>query len=241
MLVLSVVMQMTQRIRKFNYQPQCKFASKQLSMKNNNLGSKVKALRISKGYSQEYLAECCRLSLRTIQRIESGATQPHGDSLQRLATCFEIPVHKLTEVAESIRPEFAELPEDRVYLMAIHLSALSFFLWAPLGVIVPFALWVIKRNSIKGIDEIAKRVVNFQITWCLIHYGWLLFFTTSIIFHFNMPVSNIGFGGLGLPEIILIMGIAIPYAYNAIMIVVNTCLAFNGRAAFYQPAIKIFR
>ena len=54
-------------------------------MNRTVVAGKIKALRISKGYSQEYLSELTNLSLRTIQRIESSETTAGGDRLNRVA------------------------------------------------------------------------------------------------------------------------------------------------------------
>ena len=51
-------------------------------MKNLELSKKIKELRTRKGLSQEELSEEAGLSLRTIQRIENGETEPRSDSLK---------------------------------------------------------------------------------------------------------------------------------------------------------------
>lgn len=53
------------------------------------LSEKVKEIRLKKGISQELLAEESGLSLRTIQRIESGQTEPRGDTLKRIASSLQ--------------------------------------------------------------------------------------------------------------------------------------------------------
>jgi transcriptional regulator with XRE-family HTH domain len=55
----------------------------------------VRKLRLSKGWSQEQLANLCNLSIRTIQRIERGQ-KPSLESLTSLAAVFEIDVSDLT-------------------------------------------------------------------------------------------------------------------------------------------------
>jgi transcriptional regulator with XRE-family HTH domain len=45
-------------------------------MKNAELAKKIKELRARKGLSQDELATASQLNLRTIQRIESGETEP---------------------------------------------------------------------------------------------------------------------------------------------------------------------
>ena len=48
-------------------------------MDNSYLALRVKELRNQKGISQEFLAEESGLSLRTIQRIEKGESNPTGE------------------------------------------------------------------------------------------------------------------------------------------------------------------
>ncbi|MCK5442941.1 MAG: helix-turn-helix transcriptional regulator [Maribacter sp.] len=59
-------------------------------MKNKDLAKKIKELRKRSGISQELLAENSGLSLRTIQRIENGETQPTGDSIKRLSSALNV-------------------------------------------------------------------------------------------------------------------------------------------------------
>jgi len=57
----------------------------------------VKKLRTSKNWSQEQLASMAGLSVRTIQRVESGQTASI-ETLKSLASVFEVDITKLTEV-----------------------------------------------------------------------------------------------------------------------------------------------
>jgi transcriptional regulator with XRE-family HTH domain len=56
----------------------------------------VKKLRDRNGWTQEQLAECCGLNVRTIQRVESGK-KASLETLQSLASVFEVDISKLTE------------------------------------------------------------------------------------------------------------------------------------------------
>ncbi len=51
--------------------------------------SKLKAIREQKNLTQEELSEQSKISVRTIQRIESG-TEPKGHTLRSLAQALEI-------------------------------------------------------------------------------------------------------------------------------------------------------
>lgn len=56
----------------------------------------VKKLRMERNWSQEQLAEFCGLSVRTIQRVESG-NKASIETLMSLASVFEVDISKLTE------------------------------------------------------------------------------------------------------------------------------------------------
>ncbi|WP_342647231.1 helix-turn-helix domain-containing protein [Mucilaginibacter sp. CSA2-8R] len=193
-------------------------------MKSTYLANQVKILRSEKGYSQEYLAEQTKLSLRTIQRIEGGQTEPHGDTLQRLAICLGVDVTDLLEQQTKL-PD--ALPENKSYLILLHLSALSFLFFPLLGVVIPLVLWMLKRDQISGMAKIGKKVLNFQITWLImiaLYYGYI--FCTFL--NIRVPfLSSLGFN----VEVSLLLIIAL-YLYNIILVVINAILEFNNKRLF---------
>ena len=73
------------------------------------------------GYTQQVLAEKSNLSLRTIQRIESGATIPKGYTLKALSKALEIEPQLLINTVEKV--DF-DLIRSKIRL--INLSALAF-------------------------------------------------------------------------------------------------------------------
>ena len=52
--------------------------------------TRIQTIRKSKGFSQELLAEESGVSLRTIQRVEQGATVPRGHTMQALAAALGV-------------------------------------------------------------------------------------------------------------------------------------------------------
>lgn len=154
------------------------------------LSQKVKELRMNAGSSQDELASATQLSLRTIQRIENGETQPRGDSLKRLARALGVATEELTaslpqegrEPVDQVRtPE--DLSVDKGFLIVLHLSALCvllfpFQLLAVMGVLVPLVLWLLKKDKIQGVRETGKKILTFQISWFLVFaliYGYVFF------------------------------------------------------------------
>ncbi|MCK6583727.1 MAG: helix-turn-helix domain-containing protein, partial [Anaerolineales bacterium] len=66
-------------------------------MTQSEIGKRVMEERVRLGMSQEDLAGASLLSLRTIQRIESGQTSPRGDTLKRLAGALKVPMEELID------------------------------------------------------------------------------------------------------------------------------------------------
>jgi transcriptional regulator with XRE-family HTH domain len=87
----------------------------------NKLGEKIAAIRKSKGFSQEKLAEDANINLRTLQRIEKGQTRPHGETLKRICQVLELPIE---EVAD--KPSFGIMAYINllVYILVIVLAGI---------------------------------------------------------------------------------------------------------------------
>lgn len=180
------------------------------------LSQRIKELRNVNGLSQEELAKKSQLSLRTIQRIELGETEPRGDTLIKIAKVFDLKPENL---------HFKPSQKDKYFLPVLNLSALSFILFPLLGIVVPLILWVLKRDNSSDADS--KKLLNFQITWSIILiiiYGLLI---SQKMFHF---------GKLGGPESMMVTLLAL-YLINFTLIILNTFLSFGNKKLFYQPAI----
>lgn len=118
-------------------------------MNQPDLGLKVSELREQKGMTQERLSECCRVSSRTIQRIESGEVDPRTHTIQCLSTALDF--------------DFSEqnTSNEIFWLTALHLSSM---ICIP---IIPLLLWSLKKNQSYKIDQQGRVVLNFQITMAL--------------------------------------------------------------------------
>lgn len=58
-------------------------------MKQPALGQKILELRQQKGLTQEELVEQCNISVRTIQRIEAGATMPRVYTIKTILSALD--------------------------------------------------------------------------------------------------------------------------------------------------------
>jgi len=115
------------------------------------LQSKVKLLREQKNLTQTELAEKSGLSLRTIQRIESGQSLK-GFTLKAIAQILE------TE-PENLFPKEENIPIDRAKL--INLSALSGLIIPFGGIIFPAILTYKTQDSTNR--ELGKSIICIQI------------------------------------------------------------------------------
>ncbi len=190
-------------------------------MKNIELAKRIKEMRNRKGFSQEELSEISGLSLRTIQRIENGETEPLGDSLKRISNALNVNPEELIDWT---------IKEDRGYLKALNLSALTFIFFPLLGILVPFIMWITKKDKLKDLDKIGKDLINFEITWTLILFIGLIL----------NPIIQSTTGEVSFPMIIIpgLIFLAIMYGLNFIFIIFNTFQISNEKDVKYFPKIR---
>ncbi len=201
-------------------------------MKNNDLAKKIKELRARKGMSQEELAQKSGLSLRTVQRIEGGETEPRGDTLQRIANTLGITPDDLFDWTEF---------EDTRFLVVLNLSAISFLAFPLLGILLPLALWTMKKEKVRLANDMGKRILNFQITWCVLLGLGVFLPVTLQIFHIDLPFRSVSVMNLGVAELLFILIPLILYALNILMILYNAFRANQSKQARYYPSIPFLR
>jgi transcriptional regulator with XRE-family HTH domain len=201
-------------------------------MKQPSPANQIKNLRNRKGYSQEVLAEKAGLSLRTIQRIENGETEPRGDSLKRLAEAFEVTPDELVDWT---------VQEDTGFLMSMNLSALSYLIFPVLGILIPFIIWVSKKGKIQQIDSIAKELLNFQISLNIL---WIL--GTFAIPLFYVLLGNPALDDLPPFNVSAMVGssfvwILITNLYNIVMVLLNTYRIHKSWTVLYSPKFRFLK
>jgi transcriptional regulator with XRE-family HTH domain len=90
----------------------------------NEIGKKIKRIRLKRGFSQEELAETAKLNLRTIQRIENNETVPRGKTLKLIFEALDI------EIIE-IEKEKTKFDKQLIWssFLTILIITCSFFGW----------------------------------------------------------------------------------------------------------------
>jgi transcriptional regulator with XRE-family HTH domain len=119
-------------------------------------GARISILRKTKGLSQESLAEATKISLRTIQRIESDNTMPRPYTLKAIATALDVSMDEFTG-------ETTGSPND--LLRAMNFSALSVIV---LPVAHIFIVLFASRLQAHQMPTAGKRILGFQILWTII-------------------------------------------------------------------------
>lgn len=130
--------------------------------------SKLKIIREQLNLTQEELSEKSTISVRTIQRIESGI-EPKGRTLKILATALEIKENELLEhnnIQEITAPTLIKL---------INLSSLPFSVVPPLNIIIPLLIIFLKKEN----NPITKHIVSIQILWLI--FAGIIFILSSIM------------------------------------------------------------
>lgn len=197
-------------------------------MKNNELPQRIKSLRSRKGYSQEELAERTGLSLRTIQRIENGETEPRGDSLKRLADAFDVPPDEIVDWA---------IQEDKGFITSLNLSALSFIIFPLLGILIPLIMWISRKDKIRNINEISKSLLNFQITWTLFLFIGYAVILGSMYYRINSE-GDISPAIIHSRVMVNLLFIGIMYLYNLVVVVINSVRINNEKKVCYFPQVR---
>lgn len=200
-------------------------------MKNKELAQKIKTLRNRNGFSQDELSEKTGLSLRTIQRIENGETEPRGDSIKRLAFIFDVSPDEIIDWT---------VKEDKGFLTSLNLSALSFIFFPLLGILVPLIIWISKKDKIRNVNEIAKDLLNFQITWTMLLFVGYFGIVLSA-FYTIKSAGDIDASIVSSRVILNFTFLGIMYLYNLMIVIFNSIRISNDNSVRYYPKIGFLR
>ena len=189
-------------------------------MTQREIGKRVIEERVRLGMSQEDLAGESLLSLRTIQRIESGQTSPRGDTLKRLAGALKVPIEELID---------SELEEDANLVVLMNLTQLAFLAFPLLGVIIPLIIWLTNRNRVRDVDEVGQSILNFQTSWSILLFS--MHMAGFVLILIMGKVNQAIFYGYAIS-----MGVL--YSYNLFQILTNANRYRKHGEVRYGPAFR---
>ena len=181
-------------------------------------GERICEARKQKGLSQEELAHQAKINIRTLQRIESGKSQPRGYTLQLLCEALGVNLEELIDFGKK---------EDNSFMALFHLSVIS-YLVIPFGnVIFPLFLWMSNKRKIKNLQNIGARLINFQILYSMFLFLLVIISTWLKINHYRG-------GSTGLTLVFFLYGANLIYALT------TTLMIRSGKIRSYYPSIIRF-
>lgn len=189
------------------------------------LSERIRQRRMQKGYSQEYLADSAQVSIRTLQRIEAGQTEPRGHTLIALADALDVAIEDLMDFTKK---------NDRSILHLINLSALSYFL-LPLGnIILPLIIWILYKDKVEGVGRFGKRQVFIQAGWTILIFLSYVFFFVSPFLRNEMWVNINSSFMMALP----LTGILLFYGLDALYIIIVSILIAKNKSVSFLGLVR---
>ncbi|TRX01741.1 helix-turn-helix domain-containing protein [Flavobacterium gawalongense] len=134
--------------------------------------SKLKSIRELQNLTQQELSEKSGVSVRTIQRIESGK-EPKGYTLRVLAKALEVEEDELlykeseqekSEIVEEKKESKEAVLINYSSLKLINLSSIPFIVIPPLNILVPLVLMLTMKQK----NILTKQLISVQILWTII-------------------------------------------------------------------------
>ncbi len=189
-------------------------------MNQPDLGIKVSELRQQKGMTQEHLSECCQVSSRTIQRIESGEVDPRTHTIECLSTALDFDFGGQGAANEDL------------WLAVLHLSSM---ICIPL---IPLLLWTWKRDQSYKINQQGRPVLNFQITMAI-----TLFAAAFLLMIVPFLLAFLPVDGAYLTLLIFLVPIPLIFIgiYCTYQAVVNVIRALSDKPIHYAPSIPFVK
>lgn len=182
--------------------------------------SKLALYRRKKGLTQEQLAELSGVTARTIQRIEKGDVVPHTQTLKMLAGCLDIDAELLMDDPEGNLPALETAGKSSIAPL-FHLAALLGLSLPILNIILPFILWLVKRDELSEYDRQGRQVLNFHLSLSMV------FFPAIVLMVYFFP--------LGFP---LTMAI---YLFMVIMTLINLFRSVKLQPVKYPLSYPFFK
>lgn len=139
--------------------------------------SKLKKNREKLNLTQEELSDTSGISIRTIQRIESG-NEPKGQTLKILAKTLGIKENELLEKEE------AQIETNSTLIKIINLSSLPFTIIPPANIIIPLVIMFSKKQF----NPLVKQIVSIQILWLI--FAVIIFMLSSFMKNWFSLESN---------------------------------------------------
>ena len=158
------------------------------------LYQRIVIARKKKGLTQEQLADLTNVTVRTIQRIESGESIPRSYTVKAIAAVLNISFEELlantnsnkasltNSINSSISPN---LQDGKHFLQMLCLSCFSYLVIPLVHFLVPARMLKKSNEQNPAIIAFARKVISNQIYWMVALYIFLLL---SLAYNFIITV-----------------------------------------------------
>src|SRR5688572_26858139 len=142
-----------------------------------SLAQRVVTARKKKGLTQEELAELTNITVRTIQRIESGETTPRPYTVKAIAAALDTTFEELNASESGSLPSFAapklgsihknEREDAAHFLQLLCLSCFSYLVLPFIHFLVP--IYILKRRKEQNPAALAyaRKMIRIQVYWVI--------------------------------------------------------------------------
>jgi XRE family transcriptional regulator, regulator of sulfur utilization len=153
-----------------------------------SLHKKIVLARKKKGLTQEQLAELTNVTVRTIQRIESGESAPRAYTIKAIAAVLDSSYEELTitdtenTLNSSTKSEIIlNSDNEKHFLQMLCLSCFSYLVIPFLYFLIPS--YHVKKSNPKNLEVLsfARKVVRTQIYWII---ALIFIFLASLAYNF---------------------------------------------------------
>ena len=105
----------------------------------------------------------------------------------------------------------------------LNLSQLLIIAFPLLGVIIPMAIWILRKDKIKDVNKQGKLILNFQISWLILLpvvfiLGWL----------FGGPQESV-------------LSVILLYIFNVVTVLVNYKRVKQSKEILYRPSFAFLK
>ena len=148
------------------------------------LQQRIIMARQQKGFTQEELATLTRLSVRTIQRIESGESIPRSFTLKSIAKALDQPYEQLVRDETEIfsTPASDQNEAIRHFLQLFNLSCFSFIVVPWVHFLIPYYLLKKQNNLNEHAIQRGRKIIRQQAYWIIsLHLVLLLTLAYNLI------------------------------------------------------------
>jgi transcriptional regulator with XRE-family HTH domain len=135
---------------------------------------KIVTARKKKGLTQEQLADLTGVTVRTIQRIESGQSTPRSYTLKTIATALDINFEELITTATNNNDSVSNFPQSSTlakdengkhFLELVCLSCFSYLCVPFVHFLIPSYLLKKSKEQNPEIIAFARKLIRVQLYW----------------------------------------------------------------------------